>query len=115
MQKTKKKEETHFLVTYRDPKDGKVQTLKCKKIEDSRLGLSFVSISQFIFSDSNLVADPTEENLKKRFEGTKALHLSVYSILSIEEVGSDHKGLNFKKDKSNLIMLPKDIFTFNPN
>ncbi len=112
MQKAKKKEETHFIVTYREPKDGKVQTLKCKKIEDSRLGLSFIAISQFVFSDSKFVADPSEEHLKKRYEETKALHLSIYSIMSIEEVGKDHKGLTFKKDKSNLIMLPKDILTF---
>jgi hypothetical protein len=44
----------------------------------------------------------------------KTLHLSIYSIISIQEVGMEHKGLYFKKDKSNLVVLspehnlPKD-------
>ena len=99
---------THFVVTYRDPKEGKIMELRCGSIRDSSLGLSFVSISDFIFDTSRLVVKPEEEQLKKRFENVKALHLSIYSIISIEEVGEEHKGLSFQNDKSNLVVLPKD-------
>ena len=45
---------------------------------------------------------------RRRFEGVKTLHLSIYHIISIEEVGLAHKGLKFKKDKSHLVVLTTD-------
>ena len=101
----KKKEETYYLISYRDAKDAKVLTLKAKTVTDSGLGLSFVAISDFIFDTKSVVINPEEEDQKRQFEGVKTLHLSIYSIISIEEVGEDHKGLKFKKDKSNLVIL----------
>ena len=104
----KKKEETFYLVTYRDTKDAKILTLKAKTVTDSTLGLSFVAISDFVFDTKSIVINPEEEDQKRQFEGVKTLHLSIYSILSIEEVGEDHKGLKFKKDKSNLVVLSSE-------
>jgi hypothetical protein len=111
---TKKKPETFYLITYRDVKDAKVLILKAKTVTDSSLGMSFVAISDFVFDTKSLVINPEEEDQKRHFEGVKTLHLSIYSIVSIQEVGPDHKGLNFQKDKSNLVVLsteqhlPKD-------
>lgn len=104
----KKKEETFYLITYRDAKDAKVLSLKAKTVTDSTLGLSFVAISDFIFDTKSIVINPEEEDQKRQFEGVKTLHLSIYSIISIEEVGEEHKGLKFKKDKSNLVVLSPD-------
>jgi hypothetical protein len=101
-----KKKETYYVVTFREPVEGKIQTLKARAVTDSTLGMSFVSISDFIFDTDSLVVNPKEETLKQRFEDVKALHLSIYTILSIEEVGKTHQGLKFKKDKSNLVVLP---------
>ena len=101
----KKKEETYFVITYREPVEGKIQTLKAKTVTDSTLGISFVSISDFIFDTESLVVNPNEETRKKQFENVKSFHLSIYTILSIEEVGKSHQGLKFKKDKSNLVVL----------
>lgn len=101
----RKKEETMYLITYRNAKDAKVVTLKAKTVTDSSLGLSFVAISDFMFDTKSVVINPEEEDQKRQFEGVKTLHLSIYSIISIEEVGENHKGLKFKKDKSNLVVL----------
>ena len=101
----RKKEETMYLITYRKAKDAKVVTLKAKTVTDSSLGLSFVAISDFLFDTKSVVINPEEEDQKRQFEGMKTLHLSIYSIVSIEEVGEEHKGLKFKKDKSNLVVL----------
>ncbi|PIP41601.1 MAG: hypothetical protein COX19_03175 [Desulfobacterales bacterium CG23_combo_of_CG06-09_8_20_14_all_51_8] len=101
----RKKEETMYLITYRNAKDAKVVTLKAKTVTDSSLGLSFVAISDFLFDTKSVVINPEEEDQKRQFEGMKTLHLSIYSIVSIEEVGEEHKGLKFKKDKSNLVVL----------
>ena len=104
-------DKNYFVVTYRDPesvpeqKGPKNITLKVKNIEDSRLGLSFVRFSGFMFETAGMIVDPIQENLRKRFEYKKALHLSIYSIISIEEVGSGPPALQFIKDKSNLLVL----------
>jgi len=104
----KKKEETFYLITYRSAKDTKVLTLKAKTVTDSSLGLSFVAISDFVFDTQSIVINPEEEDQRRQFEGVKTLHLSIYSIISIEEVGPEHKGLKFKKDKSHLVVVSTD-------
>ena len=102
----KAKEKTHYVITYRDPKDNKIVSIRAGRVTDSTLGLSFVAISDFIFSSSTLVVNPEEEDLKRRLAEVKTLHISIYTIMSIEEVGPAHTGLHFKKDKSNLLVLP---------
>ncbi len=96
---------TFYIINYRDPKDNKAVELKARKVTDSTLGLSFIAISDFILDSDALVVNPAEEDLKRKLEHVKTLHISIYSILSIEEVGSAHKGLKFKNNKSNLIVL----------
>lgn len=96
---------TYYIINYRDPKDNKTLELKAKKVTDSTLGLSFIAISDFIFDTNSLVVNPAEEDLKRKFEHVNTIHISIYTILSIEEVGFKHRGLKFKKDKSNLIVL----------
>jgi hypothetical protein len=98
--------DTYYLVTYRDPKDGQTISLKAKKVTDSSLGLSFIALSEFMFESDMLVVNPAEEDLKKRFSSVKTIHLSIYSVLSIEEVGFEQKDLTFEKDKSNLVVFP---------
>lgn len=102
----KNAQDVYFVITFRDYKDGNNITLKARKVTDSSLGLSFVAISDFIFDAQSLVVNPAEEDLKRRFAAVKTLHLSIYSILSIEEVGAGHKGLSFAHDKSKLLVLP---------
>jgi len=99
----------YFYISFRDHRDGKVVSIRAKNVSDSSLGLGFIAISDFIFDTGGVVVNPAEEDLKKRFEGVKTLHLSIYSILSIEEVGPGHKGLKFKQDKSNLVVLSRDM------
>ena len=101
-----KKKETYYIITYREPVEGGIQTLKARTVTDSTLGISFVAISDFIFDTESLVVNPKEETRQKQFEDVNSLHLSIYTILSIEEVGKSHQGLKFKKDKSNLVVLP---------
>lgn len=98
--------DSYYVIHYRDPKSGEILLLKARKISDSTLGLGFVCVSEFIFDANGLVINPGEEQLKKRLEFVRSLHLSIYTILSVEEVGD--KKLSFKKDRSNLISLPTE-------
>ncbi len=103
---TDKKKDTFFIITYRDPVSEKQVSIKAGTVTDSSLGLSFIAISDFVFENSALVVNPQEEDMKRRFAEVKTLHLSIYTVLSIEEVGPQHAGLRFKKDKSKLLVLP---------
>ncbi|HMQ10982.1 MAG TPA: DUF1820 family protein [Oligoflexia bacterium] len=100
------KDKTYYSISYKDPKDGTVLTLKARNIIDSSLGLGFVAISNFVFEDNKLVVTPDEEALMKRLENVKTLHLSIYSILSVCEMGEANKGLKFKHDKANVLIMP---------
>lgn len=105
---TKKKEKTCYLIHYRDPQDGQHQSIKACKITDSPLGLSFIAISEFIFETEGILVNPDEEAKKLRFEDTKTFHLSIYSVLSVSEVGAHKKSLHFKNDKAKLLTLNTD-------
>ncbi len=100
----KNKDLSYYAITYRDPKEEKTLQLKARTVKDSSLGLSFVSISDFVFDTKSVVVSPQEDYLKKRFENVRRLHISIYSILSIEEVG-ENTTLSFAKDKNNLLVL----------
>lgn len=98
------KNEPLYHIYFRDPKNNEMVFLRARKVEDSSLGLSFISISDFVWDNSTLVIKPTEDHLRKRLEGVRSLHLSIYSILSIEEMSAEK--LSFKKDRSNLVSFP---------
>ncbi len=100
-----KKDPSFYVVTYRDQRDASVVSLKVRAIEDSSLGLGFVALSGFIFEQDSILVQPEEEAKKKKFENIKTLHLSIYSILSIAEMGLEVPKLAFKNDKSNLLMM----------
>ena len=99
---------TYYQVTFRNAekplKEGPT-TVKVKEVSDSSLGLGFVCLKDFVFEESSLIVDPTLEGIRTRYENTKALHLNIHNIVSIEEVGADHQGLSFNKDKSNLLIF----------
>ena len=101
-----KKDPSYYIVTYRDQTDASVVTLKVRSIEDSSLGLGFVALSGFLFEQDSILVQPEEEAKKKKFENIKTLHLSIYSILSIAEMGLEVAKLAFKNNKANLLMMP---------
>ncbi|MFH1532597.1 MAG: DUF1820 family protein [Pseudomonadota bacterium] len=104
-----RKPRTYFVITWRDPtREGAIRTLKARRIEDSDLGPTFVCLSDFVFDTGGLVIDPEEEDLKSRFADTKRLHISIYSVLSIEERGSRHPGLQLDQERSSVVFLPSD-------
>ena len=104
-----RKARTFFVITWRDPgEEDKVRSLKARRIEDSDLGPTFVCLSDFVFDTGGLVIDPEEEDLKSRFADTRRLHLSIYSVLSIEERGRRHKGLRLDQERSAVVFLPSD-------
>ncbi len=104
----KQQSDSYFSIQYRDAKEGKIVVLKARRIEDSTLGLSFVRISDFLFDTNSVVVQPSEVQLEQHFRDVRSLHLSIYSILSVEEIGKKNSGLKFRRKKSNLLAFPSD-------
>ena len=77
-----------------------------RRVEDSELGPAFVCLSQFVFDPGSRIANPAEESLARRFENTRRLHLNLFAIQSIAEVGVDHPGLQLEQDRPNVVVLP---------
>ena len=107
------KEKIFYRICFRDLEPGsggekKVMTLNVKNIDDSSLGPGFVKISDFIFSTPSSIVDPGEEKIRLRFEKVKAFHLSIYSIISVDEIGEENLGLKLTADKSNLFTFPRN-------
>lgn len=73
---------------------------------DSDLGPGFICVSEFLFDTTSRIANPTEEALKRRYEHTRRLHINVFTIQAIAEVGPEHPGLKLDTDRSNLVVLP---------
>jgi hypothetical protein len=48
----------------------------------------FLEVEELVFSDttSNLVVDPTEEKLRKEFEGVICTYIPMHAIIRIDEV-----------------------------
>ena len=96
----------HYVVTWRDPRNGEIATLRARTIRDSQLGLTFIAVSDFVWDSGSPIVNPAEEALARRFERTKTLHLSIHTVITIEEVGAG--GLALQGDRSNLVLFPPD-------
>ncbi len=94
----------HYAVTWKDPRDGEMVVLRARSISDSQLGLTFVALSDLLWDAPSVLVNPAEERLKRRFEATNVLHLSIHSIASIEEIGQ--RGLPLEADRSKLLLFP---------
>ena len=98
--------ETCYRITYRDVAENKVRTLRARSITDSGLGLSFVCVSDFVFDQTSKLVNPNDEAMAAQLEDVKSLHLSMYTIVCIEELGTENKGLEFEHDRSKLLVYP---------
>jgi hypothetical protein len=76
-----------------------------RQVGDSDLGPGFVCLSDFVFETGTLVLNPAEEALARRYENVRRLHVNVFSIQSIAEIGVEHPGLKLDHDRSNLVVL----------
>ena len=94
-----------FIVTYRNPeKPTETIEVRVRNVEDSVLGIAFISLSDFVFGTQTGLINPRDEYAKKRFRNTKTLHLSIYNVVTIEEVGDENPGLKLARKEG--VVLP---------
>lgn len=100
-------EDVHYAVTFRSPETGDVTILRARTVGDSDLGPGFICLSDLIFQTGSKLANPVEEALQEQYRTTRRLHLNVFSIQSIAEVGEEHPGLQLDADRTNLVVFPQ--------
>ena len=100
-------DEVHYAITFRAPESGEVTVLRARTVGDSDLGPGFICLSDLVFETASRVANPVEEALQLKYADTRRLHLNVFSIQSIAEVGASHPGLTLETDRSNLVVFPQ--------
>lgn len=99
-------EKTHYIVTFREPGEERATRLRVQIVEDSPLGPAFLTVSGLLFGyGSRTLVDPVEEALQRRFKDVVRLHLQLYNVVSIEEVGDGNPGLSTDVDRSKVIPL----------
>jgi len=103
---TDKAKTNYYRVIYKDPAKDTVRTLKARTIRDSSLGPTFVELSEFIFDNSKLIVNPEEEELKEHYANVERLHLAIFNILTIEEIGPNSGGLKLSTERANVVVLP---------
>ncbi len=65
---------------------GKVYEVYARHVSQGEL-LGFVEVEGLLFGErSQVVVDPSEERLKKEFEGVERVYLPMHSVLRIDEV-----------------------------
>jgi hypothetical protein len=75
-----------YRVTFSDPVTRQMVTLRLHEISDSGLGPLFVRLGRFVFDQDSGIINPINEQLAKRYEETKALHVNRMAISQIEEL-----------------------------
>ena len=102
-------ETSHFVVTYRNPEKATENIeVRVRSVDDSILGPAFIALSGFIVHSSTGIINPRDEYAKKRFQKTKTLHISIYNIVTIEEVGEEHPGLQLAPKEGQLLNFDPD-------
>ncbi len=71
---------------------GKSYEVYARKVEPGQLA-GFVEIEDLVFGErSNIVVDPSEDALKKEFQGVRRFHLPFHAIVRIDEVEKEGPG-----------------------
>ena len=111
MSPAKRTEKHIYKITFLN--QGKVYEIYAGGVSQGGL-FGFVEVEQLLFGErSQVVVDPSEESLKKEFEGVKRVYLPMHAIVRIDEV--ERQGAarvtSRPKDDGNVASFPMPIYT----
>ena len=78
--------------------EGKIYELYAKNVSQGGL-FGFIEVSQMVWGKkSEVIIDPSEQELRNEFQGVKCVHLPMHSVVRIDEVekGGSGKIIAFK-------------------
>jgi hypothetical protein len=93
---------------------GQVYEMYAQQVSQGGL-FGFVEIEGLVFGErSKVVVDPTEERLKREFEGVKRIFLPMHTIVRIDEVekqGTSRITGDKNQSNNNVASFPVPVYT----
>ncbi|MEL7059231.1 MAG: DUF1820 family protein [Acidobacteriota bacterium] len=94
---------------------GQVYEVYARSVSQGGL-YGFVEVEELVFGErTQVVVDPSEERLKREFEGVKRFYLPMHTVLRIDEV--EKEGVSRisespdDKGKGNVTSFPMPVYT----
>ena len=92
--------------------EGQIYEVYAKSVSHGDL-FGFIEIGDLVFGErTQVVVDPSEERLKKEFEGVKRTYLPIHAIVRIDEVVKEGTGRIHAppETKGNVTTFPVPIY-----
>ena len=90
---------------------GEVWEVYARSVGASGL-FGFIEVADLVFGEkTQVVVDPSEERLKREFEGVRRINVPVHSVVRVDEV--DKEGVSrvaAKAERGNLMPFPTPIY-----
>ena len=100
---TQQKEYTYRIIF---TQEDKVYEIFAKSISEESL-MGFIEIEELVFGNNgSLVLDPSEEKLKKEFQGVRRTHIPMHMILRIDEMEKEQSEILKESVQNNVRQLP---------
>ncbi|MEM7582310.1 MAG: DUF1820 family protein [Acidobacteriota bacterium] len=100
-----------FRVSYLS--QGRCYEIYARQVSQGGL-FGFIEVEDLIFGEkTQIVVDPTEEQLQREFEGVKRFHVPMHAVLRIDEVEKEGVSrITSPSDKdSNVATFPVPIYS----
>ena len=93
---------------------GRVYEIYAKKVEQGEL-FGFVQVEGILFGEkSRVVVDPSEEGLKREFDGVRRFQVPIHAVLRIDEVEKEGVSRVAPGGKGEVAPFPGPIYTPRP-
>lgn len=96
--------------------EGKIFELYAKNVAQGEL-FGFVEISDLVWGrKSDLIVDPTEQDLKNEFAGVTRIHVPMHSVVRVDEVEKSGGGkiISLKPGEADKTKPPSSIPIYTP-
>lgn len=82
---------------------GQIYEIYARQVSQAGL-LGFIEVEEIVFGErTQVVVDPSEERLKKEFEGVKRTFIPMHSVLRVDEVDKEGTSRILPQDKSGTV------------
>ncbi len=91
---------------------GQIYELYARQVSQGSL-FGFIEVEELIFGEkTQVVVDPSEEQLQKEFSGVKRTYLPMHTVLRIDEVEKEGSGrITSPKGGGKIATFPSPIYT----
>ena len=95
---------------------GKVYEIFARQVSQGSL-FGFVEVEEILFGErSQLVVDPSEESLRKEFEGVRRTFIPMHAVLRIDEVHKPGTArIHSQNDDGNVRSFPVPMYGPDPS